>query len=247
MKYIASCSGGKDSVATLILAKEHGEPLDEVVYCEVMFDKDTSGELPEHKDFVYNHLKPFVENEFKIPFTILHSKNTYVDYFTRTVVRGAKKGQIRGYPIPGMCGINRECKIPPIRQYWKSQGDDVIQYIGIALDEPERLARLQQGRISLMEKYKVNECDAFKLCERYDLISPCYNISKRNGCWFCMNCQDREWAHMIFNHESLFDRLISLEERFPVRYRDYLTRTETARQLKERIKYHGSQISIFDL
>ena len=27
MKFIASCSGGEDSVATLIVAKEHGDPL----------------------------------------------------------------------------------------------------------------------------------------------------------------------------------------------------------------------------
>ena len=37
-KFIASCSFGKDSLATILLAKEHGEPLDEAVYCEVMFD-----------------------------------------------------------------------------------------------------------------------------------------------------------------------------------------------------------------
>ena len=28
-KYVASCSGGKDSVATLLLAAQHNEPLDE--------------------------------------------------------------------------------------------------------------------------------------------------------------------------------------------------------------------------
>ena len=39
-KFIASCSFGKDSLAAILLAKEHGEPLDEAVYCEVMFDKD---------------------------------------------------------------------------------------------------------------------------------------------------------------------------------------------------------------
>ena len=36
--HIASCSFGKDSLATILLALEHGEPLDEAVYCEVMFD-----------------------------------------------------------------------------------------------------------------------------------------------------------------------------------------------------------------
>ena len=55
-KYIASCSGGKDSVATLLLAAQHSEPLDEAVFSEVMFDQDTSGEVPEHRDFIYDRL-----------------------------------------------------------------------------------------------------------------------------------------------------------------------------------------------
>ena len=38
-KFIASCSFGKDSLATLLLALEHNEPLDEAVYCEVMLDR----------------------------------------------------------------------------------------------------------------------------------------------------------------------------------------------------------------
>ncbi len=62
MKYIASCSFGKDSVATILLAREHNEPLDEIVYCEVMFDKEISGELPEHRDFIYNKAIPTFES-----------------------------------------------------------------------------------------------------------------------------------------------------------------------------------------
>ena len=71
-KYVASCSGGKDSVATLLLAAQHNEPLDEAVFSEVMFDQDTSGEVPEHRDFIYDRLKPFCEKELGIKFTILH-------------------------------------------------------------------------------------------------------------------------------------------------------------------------------
>lgn len=48
MKHVAACSFGKDSIATVILAREHNEPLDEVIYCEVMFDDEISGEVPEH-------------------------------------------------------------------------------------------------------------------------------------------------------------------------------------------------------
>lgn len=38
MKYTVSCSFGKDSVATVLLALEHNEPLDEVVFTEVMYN-----------------------------------------------------------------------------------------------------------------------------------------------------------------------------------------------------------------
>lgn len=62
MKHVAACSFGKDSVATVILAKEHNEPLDEVVYCEVMFDDQISGEVPEHRDFIYEIAKPIFES-----------------------------------------------------------------------------------------------------------------------------------------------------------------------------------------
>lgn len=37
--HVASWSGGKDSTASIILAHEHGEPLDLIVFSEVMFDK----------------------------------------------------------------------------------------------------------------------------------------------------------------------------------------------------------------
>ena len=61
MKHVASCSFGKDSLATILLALEHGEPLDEAVYCEVMFDKEISGEVPEHRDFIYTTAIPALE------------------------------------------------------------------------------------------------------------------------------------------------------------------------------------------
>ena len=61
--YIASCSFGKDSIATILLALENGEPLDRVVFAEVMFDheKGISGEIPEHIDWIYSTAIPKLE------------------------------------------------------------------------------------------------------------------------------------------------------------------------------------------
>ena len=72
-KFIASCSFGKDSLATILLAKEHGEPLDEAVYCEVMFDKDISGEVPEHRDFIYGTAIPALKR-MGVKIVVLRSK-----------------------------------------------------------------------------------------------------------------------------------------------------------------------------
>lgn len=63
MKHILTCSFGKDSIATALLALQHGEPLDELVYSEVMFSDTVSGELPEHKRFIYETAIPYFEKE----------------------------------------------------------------------------------------------------------------------------------------------------------------------------------------
>lgn len=90
MRYIASCSFGKDSLATILLALEHGEPLDEAVYCEVMFDADTSGEIPEHRDFIYERGIPFLEkNGIKV--TVLRSNVTFMDSFYRVIQSGGQR------------------------------------------------------------------------------------------------------------------------------------------------------------
>lgn len=80
MKYIASCSFGKDSLATIILCKEYGEPLDRVVYSEVMYDENISGEHPMHRDFIYNTAIPLLA-EWGIPVDVVRSKETYKSIF----------------------------------------------------------------------------------------------------------------------------------------------------------------------
>lgn len=76
MKYIASWSGGKDSTASIILAHEHNEPLDLIIFSEVMFDENISGELPEHIDFIKNKAIPVFES-WGYEVKILHAKLNY--------------------------------------------------------------------------------------------------------------------------------------------------------------------------
>ena len=210
-KSIASVSFGKDSLATILLAKEYGEPLDEAVYCEVMFDKDISGEVPEHRDFIYETAIPKLE-EMGVRIIVLRSANTYVDLFTGRVTRGPKKGMVRSFPICGKCAVQRDCKVRPIERYQKSLPADVVQYVGIAKDEQERLLRLESGRqVSLLAKYNFTEQDAWQLCEKAGLLSPVYAFTDRGGCWFCPNAKIPELRHLYDHHPNLWARMLELQ------------------------------------
>ena len=88
--YIASCSFGKDSLATILLALNHGEPLDRVVFSEVMFDKQRgiSGEVPEHINWIYGTAIPKL-NAMGVQVDVVRAEKDYKWFFTNQLRRGA--------------------------------------------------------------------------------------------------------------------------------------------------------------
>ena len=67
----------------------------------------------------------------------------------------------------------------PIHDYYRQfKGYEVVQYVGIAIDEPKRLARLSKkgniDKVSLLEKYGYTEDMAREKCLEYGLLSPIY-------------------------------------------------------------------------
>lgn len=239
-KTICSCSMGKDSLATVILALMHHEPLDEIVYCEVMFDKEISGEVPEHRTFIYETAIPWLRRA-GLNVKILRANTTYKECFTKTIQRGKGKGKLKGFPLCGRCNIQRDCKVRPIQKYMKSLPQDTQQYVGLATDEQDRLMRLQEKQISLLEQYACSESEAWELCHRYGLLSPVYDFTDRNGCWFCPNAKLPELRHLYDHHPDLWREMLALQalpnkatEKFnrELRFSDY----DMARRICERRK-----------
>lgn len=244
-KHIVSCSFGKDSIATVILAREYGEPLDEIVYVEVMFDHGISGEVPEHRDFIYNVAIPRFK-AWGYPVTVLHSEKTYMDCFFHTVTKGESKGKRFGFPVAGRCSVNRDCKTGVIKR-WKKGQKDIIQYIGIAIDEPKRLKRLKGREISLLAKYGYTEAMAADLCKEYGLLSPAYSFTNRGGCFFCMNCKDPEIRHLREYHPDLWSKLLDLEKEKDLAYPYWNCRKKTHLSDKEgQFLWEDQQTNVFD-
>lgn len=212
MKYVVSCSFGKDSLATVILAKRHGEPIDAVVYARVMYDEHRSAEVPEHEDFIFNVAIPKLKS-WGIETIVVDSPKTFKQCFNRRRSRGQNEGKVIGFPIPGRCDIARDCKLPAIK---KAQhlfdGEEVIWYLGIAVDEPRRLERLSKNQISLLAKYSLTEADAVELCKQEGLYSPVYSVTHRGGCFFCPNAKETELLHLKTNHPDIWNDLLQLDK-----------------------------------
>ena len=242
-KHIASCSFGKDSLATILLAVRHGEPLDEAVYCEVMFDKNISGEVPEHRDFIYRTAIPALER-MGVKVVVLHADKTYVDLFTGRITRGPKKGMLRSFPICERCAVQRDCKVRPIRQYKKALPPDTVQYIGIASDEQERLLRLDGAKVSLLDKYNFTEQDAKQLCREAGLLSPVYDFTDRGGCWFCPNAKKRELRHLYDHHPALWARMMELQA-LPGKVTEKFNRTQRFSDIDAMFRREDEQTSLF--
>ena len=250
MKYIAPWSGGKDSTASIILAHEHNEPLDLIIFSEVMFDENTSGELPEHIDFIKNKAIPKFE-EWGYETKTLHAKLNYMDIFMREPTRGKhfQTGKKTGFPMSGKCQINKSVKVLPIKQFLSNIEEDFTQYIGIAIDEPVRMERIVNSgnKVSLLEKYGYTEQMAFELCEKYDLLSPIYDFAPRGGCWFCPNARYAELKHLRANHRNLWAKLLELEDEPNLIGNTYNTLTKTSiHDWEERFYWEEQQMTIFD-
>ena len=232
-KYVCACSFGKDSMATVILAIENNEALDMVIYCEVMFSKDISAEYPEHVDFIYNKAIPWIEKH-GIPVVVKRSEKTFLDCFFHRITRSKtpeRVGQFTAFPLCGKCTVNRDCKVPTLEKIRKELPKNSVQYIGIALDEPKRLKRLQGGQVSLLAKYGYTEQMALELCKKYDLLSPIYSFATRNGCWFCANVSQSEIEH-LYNNKLLWDLLLWLDKA-PNMVKKKFNRTHTIAELDE--------------
>lgn len=248
MKNIANFSGGKDSTATIILAHEHNEPLDLIIFSEVMFDKNISGELPEHIDFIKNKCIPLFEN-WGYEVKILRSDKTYLDYFYRKAVKGKRVGMKKGFPMSKHCGIQNECKMKSIHNFYKTIQEDFIQFIGIAIDETVRLDRVVKNtnQISLLQKYGYTEQMAYDLCNKYDLLSPVYEFTKRGGCWFCPNARDNELRHLRNCHPELWKRFLELEKEPNLIGNIWNTLTQTSiHDKEEQFMWEQQQMSIED-
>lgn len=217
-----------------------------------MYDqkKGISGENPEHIRFIKD-TKPLFES-WGYEVQLLRADTYYLEFFNRIITKARKhkdhNGMKFGFPVFGMCGIKRDCKEKPIKNYLKEIDDEIIQYVGICADETKRLESLnkQVGTVSLLEKYGYTEEMARQKCIEYGLLSPCYKYSKRGGCWFCPNAKLAEHRAIRKMYPEIWKEFISLENEVNVANNKWNVYGDTLHEIDNKLFWEEQQVTMFD-
>lgn len=215
---IFNLSFGKDSMATLILAAEQGIPIDRVMYCDIRFSPEISGEHPLMAAWI-----PTAEKRLKELFGVTvdhtYSDVSFYEQFYKVKQKGNHVGDRYGFPYTIGAWCNSKLKVRAINRYLSQLQEETTQFIGIAYDEPRRWERMKEKETakrkyrSLLYEQKLTEQDAMRICRKYDLLSPIYEVDGifRGGCWFCPKQCLADLHSLWKNYPELYEKLLRME------------------------------------
>lgn len=185
---ILSLSYGKDSLACLGAIEELGWPLDRIIHAEVWATDTIPADLPPMVEFK-EKADAIIKERWGIDVEHYRAPNTYEQVFYRVRTKGIEynRGKIYGWPLTikgNWCNSYLKMKAISVA---KEASKDCIEYIGIAVDEPDRFHNLTHTKRSPLVEAGWTEAMCRKWCKKNGLLSPIYNTATRGGCWFCHN------------------------------------------------------------
>lgn len=210
-KYVASVSFGKDSLAMLLLILEKGLPLHEVVFY------DTEMEFQAIYS-IRDRILPILE-EHGVKYTELHPPRPFLFDMLEKPVNSKKNGLHYGYSWCGGCARwGTATKTAALDSHARKAGKNVVQYVGIAADEPKRLRRLEENKVAPLADWGITEADALRLCYEGGYFWEengfrLYDILDRVSCWCCANKNLKELRNIYTHLPEYWNRLKEIQAR----------------------------------
>ena len=238
--YVASLSGGKDSLAMIVRLINEGYPLTHILFYDTGMEfraiyriVDKVRELAQTRGITFVYLKP--ETDF------------LVDMLLRPITKKATGEKQYGYDwCGGRCRWRTACKVSTINKYLDTLVY-YVQYIGIAVDEPTRIKDENDKCYPLVD-WKMTEKDCLQYC--YDNGwswdedgVELYDILDRVSCWCCGNKNLKELRNMYHYLPYYWELLKGLQSRID---RPFYT-DKTIFDLEERFKQEDAQMTLFDI
>lgn len=235
--YILSLSYGKDSLACLGAIEKLGLPLTRIVHAEVWATDTIPADLPPMVEFK-KKADAIIKERWGIEVEhvwatsvdgVKKDKVTYEDVFYHELTRGKHLGAIKGFPMT----LGQWCQKLKLNAIQNICSDDDFQYLGIAADEPLRIAKHKDRKNIVMPLVIAGWHEQFcrNWCEENDLLSPIYTESTRGGCWFCHNQSIGQLRLLRKNYPEYWALLLKWDADSPVTFR---SDSHTVHDIEER-------------
>lgn len=244
MKYIASVSFGKDSLAMLLKLLELNYPLDEVIYFDIGVEFDS----------IRNNAKRMsaLLSDKGIKFTVLEPRDTFIYSMTEKPVKKRNGDTQQGYLWCGGCTRwGTTLKLDAITEHNKKYGNEVVvEYIGVASDERHRINRERQtSRVKLypLVEWDMTEQDCLNYCYEngwhweengYEL----YDLLDRVSCKYCKNKNLKELRNIYHYMPDVWQELKELQDKVKIPFKG----DNTIHDLELRFINEDAQMSITD-
>lgn len=235
MKYIASLSGGKDSVAMILKLIEEKKQLDEVITFDTKWEFES----------VYRNIKKIGKlcKTNNIKFTVLKGDvDSWYEMFAKPInTRNGKEKY--GYGWCGGCARwNTTHKTQYIKRYLSNNYGEYQEYIGIAFDEPQRI----KDKLYPLVEWQMTEKDCLKYCydngfEWLENGVELYSILDRVSCWCCRNKNLRELKNMYDFLPEYWRKLKGLQSRI----KEPFKQSGSISQLEKRFEEENQQGELF--
>ena len=96
---------------------------------------------------------------------------------------------------------------------------NIVEYLGIAADEPKRFGQLNEKKRAPLVEFGIDEDLCGLYCQYNDMLSPSYETSFRDGCWFCHNQGVAQLRHLRKNYPDLWALLMKWDLDSPVSFK----------------------------
>ncbi|WP_067177046.1 phosphoadenosine phosphosulfate reductase family protein [Sulfurospirillum sp. UCH001] len=255
MKYIATISGGKDSVTMCDLLLKNGYPVDYIIF------QDTLMEF----DLMYHYiekLKSYFKNRYKKEIIVTKPRTTFEHWCYGVINDKTSKfdGCIRGIPMVWSepCYWRREAKVKPSEELIESligcYGERKI-YIGYTLDERTRIQKDEKLLYPLITEFKMTERDCKHYLINEEMENPLYKFFNRTGCGMCPGQSEKAWYQVWKNFKDMWTYMVLVENRLDqleksgigIKNKYWFTKFRTCADMEKLFKKMEKQGSLFEL
>ncbi|MDE7002395.1 MAG: phosphoadenosine phosphosulfate reductase [Lachnospiraceae bacterium] len=254
--YTLSLSGGKDSLALFLKILDEGVRLNEVVTVDLGDEYQATYDV-----LLYTASICLKEG---IKFTVLSIQETeeYRKYreiaeddlsmFEFMAFAHEKRNGCRGY---GWCGKQRwgtAIKRQLLNGYYQSLERFVIEYVGIAADEVQRIdikPHKNYAKAYPLIKWKMTEADCLEYCYQHGVHwiqsgIRLYDILDRVSCQHCQQKNLKELRNIRRYLPELWDSFKGWQDKVSIPYR---SDRSTIYDLDKRFSSENVQLSLFDM